>query len=150
MKNKTLIIGLAIVVFLVGIIYFATRFNDHGTFTYPGGELDVLVADNSIEHGRGLSGTEIDTLGADGMIFIFKDQQKRTFWMNGMNYNLDVIWIADDKIFKIDRDVQAPARGEDPAKMQSDPLKADTVLEVPAGVVDELGLVVGHIVGFEQ
>src|SRR5687767_6021997 len=63
----------------------------------------VKVADGALEHARGLSGTVPDDLGeAVGMLFVFDDQDVRNFWMNGMRYHLDVLWIKDGKIVKID------------------------------------------------
>ncbi|MCH8049257.1 DUF192 domain-containing protein [Patescibacteria group bacterium] len=150
MKQKNIIIAIIVLVVLVVFIWLASRLSDHGTLAIPGGELDVLVADNFYEHQKGLSGTEFDTLGADGMIFLFNDQQQRTFWMKGMNYDLDIVWIADGKIVKIKRDVPAPEAGEEPAQMHSRPFEVDMVLELPAGGVAQARLLIGHFVEFNR
>ena len=111
-----------------------------------GQNINMLIADNAIEHAKGLSGTELDSLNADGMLFVFKKQQEREFWMKGMNYNLDVLWLKDGKIMKIDRNVPAPEKGEEPAKMSSWPFEIDVVIELPAGGVDKFGFVEGQTI----
>lgn len=148
MTRKGIIIGVAIAV-VVGLFFLLRSFNDITTVQYPGGELEVLVADNAIEHQKGLSGTRIETLGADGMLFVFSEKEERVFWMNGMNYALDVVWIADEKVMKIDRNVPAPEPGEDPERMYSRPFQIDMVLEVPAGMINDIGLVEGHLINVE-
>lgn len=145
MKKNLFIIGIALVVVFFLFVLLA-NFNEHKTFVYPGGELDVLVADNFLEQEKGLSGTRAETLQADGMLFEFKDQEERVFWMNGMNYALDIVWIRDNKIVKIQTDVPAPKPGEDPVKMYSRPFEVDMVLEVPAGIVGQSGMVEGHLI----
>lgn len=143
MKRNILIIGLAIVVVVVLFVFLGQSKNTT-TITHGVGELEVLVADNALEHQRGLSGTQVSTLGADGMVFVFDNYIERTFWMNGMNYGLDVIWIRDDKIVKIDNNVPAPAPGEEPARMRSRPFEVNMVLELPSGTADQLGMIEGQ------
>lgn len=151
MKNGKLIISIIAAIVAVGLIFLITsRANDRATFVYPGGEIEVLVADNPIEHQKGLSGTEVETLGADGMLFIFDKKEERTFWMKGMNYPLDIAWIGDGKILKVERNVPAPEDGEAPAYMYSRPFEVDMVLELPHGYLDFYGLYPGHIVSVER
>lgn len=151
MKNWKVIVPVVAAIVAVIIILFVTvRANDHATFKYPGGELDVLIADNPIEHQKGLSGTEVETLGADGMLFIFNEKQERTFWMKGMNYPLDIAWIGDGKILKVERNIPAPEDGEDPVYMYSRPFEVDMVLELPHGYLDFYGLYPGHIISVER
>src|SRR5688572_22668259 len=145
MKKNTLSIALAVLV-VGGLFYLLLSFGDKATLRYPGGELEVLVADNAIEHQKGLSGTRLETLDADGMLFVFGDQEERVFWMKGMNYDLDFLWIADNKIVKIDRFIEAPSPGEEPISVYSRPFEVDMVLELPAGRANELGLLEGHVI----
>ena len=102
----------------------------------------VYVASDPIQQTRGLSGTKIETLGADGMVFLFKNKEERTFWMKDMNYDLDIVWIANDKVVKMERNIPAP-HGEEPQRMKSMPYSVDTVLELPAGGIDKFGIVPG-------
>jgi uncharacterized membrane protein (UPF0127 family) len=107
----------------------------------------VLLADNPVEQAKGLSGaTEAELLsqGAEGMLFVFGQAEERTFWMNEMNFNLDVVWILNGKIVSISENVPAPKAGEEPTRMYSGPIGADMVLELPAGGVKDHGLLVGQ------
>ena len=152
-RKLFLIIGALLVVagLFVALLMFGGS-PKHTTFTYPGGDLDVLVADNAVEQTKGLSGTTLDTLGADGMLFVFNDYAERTFWMKGMNYDLDVVWIRDGKVMKVDQNIAAPKAGEEPETMSSAPFKVNMVLELPAGATARYNIVPGHQVsakGFE-
>lgn len=67
----------------------------------------------------------------EGMLFVFPDKAVRTFWMKEMKFDLDIIWIADDKIVKIDKNL--PAEGGFPTKLYSSIAPVNYVLEVNAG-----------------
>lgn len=104
-----------------------------------------LLANNPIEWRRGLSGKTVETMDALGMLFVFPNEKERVFWMKGMNFNLDIVWIKDGKIMKIDRNVPAPAKGESPKVITSAPFDVDMVLELPSGGADYLALFVGQV-----
>ncbi len=105
----------------------------------------VKVADNPFERAHGLSGTVPADLGeAVGMLFVFDEAEQQTFSMRGMRYPLDILWIRHGTIVKIDYGVPAPQPGQEPKEVNSNPLKVDMVLEVPAGVVAQLGYVEGY------
>lgn len=58
---------------------------------------ELLVANSSEEWVQGLMGVrKLDN--ASGMIFIFPDKQKRTFWNKDTFVDLDIYWIVDDKV----------------------------------------------------
>ena len=119
---------------------------DMATVGMGGGvDVTVKVADNAFEQVKGLSGVQAGTLGADGMIFLFDNEQERVFTMKGMEFNLDFIWLKDGKIVRIDENIPAPAPGEDPVILSSAPLHVDMVIELPAGKVHELGYVQGNL-----
>lgn len=143
MNRKFLVIGLALAA-VVLLFVFLSQTKNTTTVVHGTNEYKVLVADNPVEHARGLSGTKLESLGADGMLFVFDNYQERTFWMNGMNYGLDVIWIRDGKIMKIDQNIPAPAQDEEPARMYSRPFEVNYVLELPAGSADAAGMIEGH------
>lgn len=108
--------------------------------------LSLLIADEVEEQVNGLSNFEVSGLGADGMMFIFDEGAQRAFWMKDMRFDLDVLWVAEGKVVKIDLAVPAPAEGQEPARMHSSPHLVDTVIELPAGSVSHLGIAVGDIV----
>lgn len=116
-----------------------------GKISINGTELDVLIAERALAQRKGLGGyTQEGLKPHDGMLFVFSDSEVRTFWMKGMQFNIDILWIADGRIVAIDRDVQAPySRSDEPERVTSSPLEVDAVLELPAGKVAEYGLVEG-------
>jgi uncharacterized membrane protein (UPF0127 family) len=92
-------------------------------------EVNVEIADSETERERGLAGR--DELAEDrGMLFVYSDRAVRTFWMKGMRFPLDIIWIDRGRIAGIERNVPVP-QGTTPT--YSSPTPADRVLEVRAG-----------------
>lgn len=109
-------------------------------------ELNVLIADSYAEQVQGLSGTEVDTLEADGMLFVYETEKERTFWMHQMNYNLDMVWIRGAEVVKIEENIPAPKEGENPMRFHSMPFAIDAALELPAGGVEQFGIEVGQMI----
>ena len=88
----------------------------------------------------------------EGMLFIFESEGQHSFWMRGMLFPLDFIWISGDRlIVDITMDVPPPEPGvpdgELPRYRSDHPVLY--VLEVNAGVVREAGAQIGDLVTFE-
>jgi uncharacterized protein len=121
-----------------------------GKISINGTELSVRIAEHVLAQKKGLGGYTEESLQEDGMLFVFSDDEVRTFWMKGMKMDLDILWIRDGKIVAIDRTVQAPySRADEPERATSSPLLVDMVLELPAGKAEEYGLLEGMRVGVE-
>jgi uncharacterized membrane protein (UPF0127 family) len=89
----------------------------------------AAFAQTEAEHELGLSYTKKLPDGY-GMLFFFDSPQVPAFWMKGMNYPLDMIWVsADNRVVAIDADI-APATYPDTF---SPDVPVKYVLEVPAG-----------------
>lgn len=144
---KNIILGMAILVILIvlGGIY-ALLLNKKSltkSVRIKDSLFTVEIADNAITQARGLSGR--DRLERDnGMLFIFSDEAIRSFWMVGMKFPLDIIWIRDNAIVGITRDLP-PATAEN-MQISSSPGPVDVVLEINAGLAAELGIRVGDSV----
>lgn len=96
------------------------------------------IADSSEEHRRGLAGR--DELPEDrGMLFVFPGRSRQNFWMKGMKFSLDIIWIDDGQIIAIDK--SADFRNQE--KLYSPGRPIDYVLEVQAGWSDQNGVKAG-------
>jgi uncharacterized membrane protein (UPF0127 family) len=147
-KRYKIIISLAVAaaVILLAFLYFSRPRNAE-TFKIQGQELRLMVVDNPLSHAKGLSGYQLDefTKKADGMLFVFKDAKQRTFWMKNMTFPIDVIWLNEGKIMKIDRNVQIFDESGNISVMTSNPFEVDMVLELPAGKASELGLISGLV-----
>ncbi|HDH41471.1 MAG TPA: DUF192 domain-containing protein [Candidatus Altiarchaeales archaeon] len=58
--------------------------------------IEVEIANNDKSRRIGLSGR--DSLREDaGMLFVFDEEGRYDFWMKGMRFPLDIIWINKDK-----------------------------------------------------
>jgi len=81
------------------------------TITVDSTVITVEIADTVDKRTQGLSG-RTDLLGDSGMLFVF-DKTDRTpgFWMKGMLIPLDLIWIRDGIVVKIDKNVNPPEEG---------------------------------------
>jgi uncharacterized membrane protein (UPF0127 family) len=99
-------------------------------------ELAVEAADKS----RGLGyrdGLEPGT----GMLFVFDSASPRSFWMKGMRFCLDIIWIENGAIQGAAESVCPDPAGTEDADRPSyvSPVPVSYVLEVPAGWLDANG-----------
>ena len=104
--------------------------------------ITVEVARTAQEQARGLGGRS-SLLRGGGMLFPFDAAERRIFWMKGMLIPLDILWIREGKIVAIDANVAPPRSHETPAIVSQ---VADTVLEVPAGFAQEMGISAGQTV----
>jgi uncharacterized membrane protein (UPF0127 family) len=63
--------------------------------TVNGVKLVADIADNNNLRSKGLSVK--DTLNeTEGMLFVFSTAREHSFWMNGMKFPIDIIWINED------------------------------------------------------
>lgn len=110
-------------------------------------EIVVDIAETSEEKSQGLSGRK--SLGEnEGMIFLFGNNSRPSFWMKDMLIPIDIIWIANNSIVDIHKNIPAP----DSEKPYSDlPLYSpkkpiNFVLEVNAGFVEQNNFNIGDTV----
>lgn len=109
-----------------------------------GKNIKAEIADNQSKRNKGLGGR--DSLAADeGMLFVYPDPSKYPFWMKGLKFPLDFIWIKDDKVVDIIKNAPPPeagAKDEDlPLYLPKEPV--NKILEINAGMVDKLGINIG-------
>ena len=64
------------------------------------------------------------------MFFVYRDHIERTYWMKGMRFPIDIVWIDRGRVTGIERNLPVP-QGDVPLYSLRGP--ADHVLEVPAG-----------------
>jgi uncharacterized protein len=94
-----------------------------------GATVQAEVAADAKARARGLSGRR--GLAEDrGMLFVYPDHSARTYWMKGMQFPIDIIWIDRGRVQGVEHSVPVP-RGSLPLYSSDGP--ADHVLEVPAG-----------------
>lgn len=95
-------------------------------------KVTVEIARTSVEQIRGLSGRP-DLKPGHGMLFVYTRSQPVSIWMKDMRFPLDILWIRDGRIVKIEKRAP-PLDPHDPERVYT--ATADLVLEVPAGFAD--------------
>lgn len=109
--------------------------------------LKVELADTPTRRSKGLSG-RTSLAQSEGMLFIFDKSDKHPFWMKGLTFPLDFIWIQDEKIVDILENISFPSPGQPDSSIPiySAKVEVDKVLEVNAGTVKRLNIKVGDII----
>lgn len=113
-------------------------------------QVKVEVADTASKRSKGLGGR--DSLAADsGMLFIFDKQDKYSFWMKGVKFPLDMVWIRSNRVVDISKNAAPlPPDIQDkdiPIYMPTEPV--DSVLEINAGFADTNNIKVGDLVAVQ-
>ena len=111
---------------------------------------DMEVAQTPEERGRGLSGRDGLEPGS-GMLFIFRSETTTSFWMKGMRFPIDFVWIgAGCTVIDVTLGASAPPPGTADSALPLYTPSAPILyaLEINAGEVAELGIEVGDPVAF--
>lgn len=105
--------------------------------------VEAVTSIDSITKGLG----ERDTIGSDGMLFVLPSRQVATFWMKGMRFGLDFVWIDGNKVVKLTEAAPAP---EDPYSPDmprySSEVPVTHVLELSVGSIKQNKIEVGDTV----
>lgn len=114
----------------------AARLNFDHNVMLDGASLKVALADTDQTRQQGLSG-QTSLTDSEGMMFDFSNSERRRpgFWMKQMQFPLDIIWVKDNVVIDIARDVPAPNTGTELSKLPLyfPPTEIDKVIEVNAG-----------------
>ncbi len=94
--------------------------------------LEISTSDEEIE--KGLSG-RTKLAEKKGMLFVFEDYQIRSFWMKDMLFPIDIVWIKDQEVVGIEKNIKPSA--ENGLIIYNSPLPVNYVLELNAGVSDK-------------
>lgn len=92
------------------------------------------VAATEASRATGLANTP--ALGAEqGMLFVFEQSDVHSFWMKGVEYPIDIIWIEDETVSEVTPNVPPAAAGtpDDALPRYQSQFPVNRVLEVPAG-----------------
>ncbi|MBI2888591.1 MAG: DUF192 domain-containing protein [Candidatus Liptonbacteria bacterium] len=107
-----------------------------------GNRFTVEIADTMPLRERGLSGRERLEEGR-GVLFVFGAPARHGFWMKGMKFALDFVWVSGGKVVGVTEHVPPPADSLFSLPMYYPPEPVDTMLEVNAGTVGKAGIKVG-------
>lgn len=138
---------LVLLLVIVGLVAFYYWKNPLGTHLKLKDEVfQVELALTGSEHEKGLSG-RAQLAPNRGMLFLFGQPAAYHFWMRGMKFPLDFIWINGNTIVDLDQNVPSPVGGEPPIELSaSEPV--DKVLEVNAGIINKLQVQIGDHIEF--
>ncbi|EKE14579.1 MAG: hypothetical protein ACD_12C00408G0001 [uncultured bacterium] len=100
-------------------------------------QINLELADTPDKRSKGLGYRDSLSSGS-GMLFIHDKTQKYVYWMKGMKFPIDFIWILDDQIVDIKPDVPPPIAGQtdDTLERYGSVLPVNKVLETNAGFVE--------------
>ncbi len=110
-------------------------------------KLTIEVADTQTKRNQGMGGRE--SLASDsGMLFIFPNADKYRFWMKGLSFPLDFVWIKGDTVIDTLENVPPPPANTPDSALQIYQPKdvVDKVLEVNTGVVKRLNIKAGDAI----
>lgn len=143
LKNKKfdrLILGIFVVMVLAAVILRVYQFfnsREKVEIMIGSQKISAEVAKTPDTHAKGLSGRE--SLGEGrGMLFIFNSSAKQIFWMRGMQFPLDFIWIRGDEIRDLSPNVPTDYPG-----LLTPKEEVDKVLEVNSGFIEKYRIMIG-------
>ena len=100
--------------------------------------MQLEIVRSAAEQSLGLG--ERDSLGwGHGMLFPYPAPRFTSFWMKGMRFAIDIVWIREFRIIAIAHRVPPPESPEATPVSVSAPELIDMVLEVPAGYAQAQG-----------
>ena len=111
---------------------------------------EVELAINPAERAKGLSGRNILDKN-NGMLFVFSEDSATQFWMYGMKFSLDIVWISNScKIIDITYNAEHPENpnSSEGLVLYSSKLPATYTLEINAGEIDLYNINIGELVKF--
>ena len=160
LRHAMALVGLVVVIALIPSATLAAQANDTGPTALPWtwslgdyrhtanvvvGDTNVVVeiSDTPELRERGLSYHDDLSLNS-GMLFVYPDSGRRIYWMKGMNFCLDIVWINDGAIVGAAESV-CPEPGVADADLgrYASPSPVQYVLELPAGWLREHGYTTG-------
>lgn len=112
-----------------------------------GQRVAVELAESPADQALGLG--HRDELPLDtGMLFLYEQPAFYAFWMKGMRFSIDIVWIFKGRIVGIEPNIPFERGGNGPTVRPSS--LVDAVLEVPAGYAAARGWRIGDPVTVER
>lgn len=104
--------------------------------------LQIEVADSDYLRQKGLAGRG-NLVPDAAMLFVFDQVARHRFWMKGMNFPLDFIWVREGRVVQIHRDIPPPGQTGGVSQIVIPDTEVDQVVEVPAGWANAKGIRLG-------
>lgn len=144
------------VLIIIGIIVLTIKYNPFAGLFKKTAKVEIgthqfttEVAKSEAEKEIGLS--QKASLADDrGMLFVFETPGIYSFWMKKMQFPIDILFIKDNKIITIFKQVTPPPSDsditDDKLPIYTPQAEIDTVLEINSGLVDKYGIKQGDTV----
>lgn len=158
MKRILFLFGIAVII-LFGLMFarnnakssimqvFNSKMQPQSNVVIDNHMFTLLIASTEAQKELGLGGRT--SIPADtAMLFPFPKAEYYTFWMKGMRFPLDMIYIRGDKIVTMFRDVKNPPLGTPDSQLDIyRPLEpADKIIEMNSGSALKYGFKLGDSV----
>ncbi len=151
MKKRVLKIGLVVMLLVIGAYgYWQSRTSAIRIVSISNQAVRVTAVSSPEDLTRGLAG--VHNLEWDqGMLFLFPARGQYQFWMKDMAIPIDIIWLRDNLVADITRQVPAPVdlQHQDNLPLYSSREPIDSVLEVRSGFADRYSVKIGDSVSFK-
>lgn len=143
-KKSTIILALILLASVVlGIASAIYKPSPQNSFVRINDQLiSVEIARTDQERYQGLSNRQTLAEGW-GMLFLFPEGYNGGFVMRDMLIALDIIWIANNQVTKIDKNLLPPAQTNNVPIIVYSPGIVQYVVEVNAGWSDKVGIAIG-------
>jgi uncharacterized membrane protein (UPF0127 family) len=150
-KSKTItiitIVGLAVLIILLNYIssetYSLKYWNPIHRVYFKNNYIKAEIVDTAEKIEQGLAGRKELPPGR-GMLFVMPKSDFQRFWMKGMQFGIDIIWIERGMVVGCEKNI-SPADD----RIFTSPASAGVVLEVPQGFCDQFNVQVNDQVGIQ-
>lgn len=150
MKYLICMLFLLVVFFLFLVLRIPVLFTPvHSPMiTIEGESFSLLLAKTANDQEKGLGYRRF--LPEDqGMLFPLQQPSLAPFWMKGMEFPLDIIYIRNHRIIALYQNLQNPTRQQPQTPIITPPQPANEVLEINAGLSQKYHFKIGDIVSID-
>lgn len=140
MNRQLKIISAGLVILTLFTVWFYSTHPLKTKVTIHGHDIYADIALTGSEKALGL-GNRTALARNRGMLFVYDHKERYPFWMKGMNFPLDYIWIDDKVVVDLSRNVPVTTSGR--ITVVEPRYAANKVLEVNAGTIDAFGIQIG-------
>lgn len=153
MKNLIVIIGLML---LLGVVFYFTQnaltgnslpllgIGKSAKAVIKNQTFNLTVAKTDKQKEIGLSDKK-SLAKNSGMLFPYGQKEVPTFWMRGMQFPIDIIFVSDGKIVTLYKNVKPPTPDES-LLLYKPNQPIDNVIEINSGLSDKYGFKEGDAV----
>ncbi len=138
------IVALQVLIIMIGAVSASAIYTNARILRVDGQLYRLRVADTSTERELGLGGAS-NMSDSKGMLFVLDQPEIACFWMKGMHFSLDMIWLDSQK--QVIQTAEHVSPRTYPVAF-CPPNDAKYVIELAAGQVDTAEITIGQTLKF--